>query len=143
MTLLVVWTLLNVLLPLTDTIVVLTCWVMLPVRLEVVDVAVECAELLEVTVDLDSSEECDCDVVESVTDACVVCDDSCDRVTVVSDKEEPVAEMVDPVSVEVGADEALATLEAGVVNAADVTVAVVGVGDGVVETPVPTGMFWR
>jgi len=42
MTLVVVWTLLTVLLPLTATIVVLICWVTLPVRLdELFDEAVE------------------------------------------------------------------------------------------------------
>ena len=58
MTLLVVWTLLMVLLPLTETIVVLICWVTLPVRLDkVVDEAVECTEPPEVVEDLDSVDD--------------------------------------------------------------------------------------
>lgn len=55
MTLLVVWTLLKVLLPLTDTTVVLNCWVTLPVRLDKADdEAVEWVELRDIVEARDS-----------------------------------------------------------------------------------------
>ena len=142
MTLLVVWTLLRVLLPLTDITVVSNRWVTMPVRLDTVDEApVVCVETVGFVELLDPVVVRTCDDASLTVEAAGVCEGLRDVVAVLSFEEGALVEVMIAALTEEGKDTVAGVEEGGTDPGADVGAA--DVDEALVKAPVPTGMFWR